>query len=183
MPSANGMQLSLPGSVIPGFKKTHVYSSWDLLGFGKRVKLNGPAFVFDDTGSFEAISACDVLLAQGLKVTLVSRVNAIGESLPYPPVTVGAARERLYEGDFDFIGGHYLQVINDEDVEISVLFTSRRRSIAAQTVAFVGYNEPNRLLWQSLQGNGPKVHMIGDVRGRNSIMSAIHAGAELGRSI
>ena len=183
MPSADGMQLSMPGSTIPGFDSPHVYSCWDLLGFGKRVDLNGPAVVFDDTGSFEAISACDLLLEQGLKVTLVSRHNVIGESLPYPPVTVGAARERLYEGDFDFIGGHYLQHINAEEVEISVLFTSRRRSIAAQTVVFVGYNEPNRLLWRSLQGNGPKVHMIGDVRGRNSIMSAIHAGAELGRNI
>ncbi|MBT3425914.1 MAG: hypothetical protein HOL98_13690 [Gammaproteobacteria bacterium] len=183
MPRADGMQLSMPGLALPGFDRLHVYSSRDLLGFGKRVELNGPAVVFDDTGSFEAISACDLLLAQGLKVTLISRHNIIGESLPYPPVTVGAARECLYEGDFDFIGGHYLQHINAEEVQISVLFTSRKRSIAAQTVVFVGYNEPNRLLWRSLQGNGPKVHMIGDVRGRNSIMSAIHAGAELGRSI
>jgi len=183
MPRTDGMQLAMPGSSIQGFDKSHVYSSWDLLGFGEITQLRGPAVVFDDTGSFEAISVCDVLLAKGLPVTLVSRHNAIGESLPYPLVTAGAARERLYGGNFDFIGGHYLQQIDDDKVDIGVLFTDRRRSIAAQTVVFVGYNEPNRLLWQSLQGNGPAAHMIGDVRGRNSIMSAIHAGAELGRSI
>ena len=183
MPRTDGMQLAMPGSSILGFDKSHVYSSWDLLGFGEITQLRGPAVVFDDTGSFEAISVCDVLLAKGLPVTLVSRHNAIGESLPYPPVTAGAARERLYGGDFDFIGGHYLQQIDDDKVDIGVLFTDRRRSISAQTVVFVGYNEPNRSLWQSLQGNGPTAHMIGDVRGRNSIMSAIHAGAELGRSI
>ena len=183
MPRTDGMQLAMPGSSIQGFDKSHVYSSWDLLGFGEITQLRGPAVVFDDTGSFEAISVCDVLLAKGLPVTLVSRPNAIGESLPYPPVTAGAARERLYGGNFDFIGGHYLQQIDDDKVDIGVLFTDRRRSIAAQTVVFVGYNEPNRSLWQSLQGNGPTAHMVGDVRGRNSIMSAIHAGAELGRSI
>jgi 2,4-dienoyl-CoA reductase-like NADH-dependent reductase (Old Yellow Enzyme family) len=183
MPRADGMQLAMPGSSIPGFDKSHVYSSWDLLGFGEITQLRGPALVFDDTGSFEAISVCDVLLAKGLPVTLVSRHNAMGESLPYPPVTAGAARERLYGGNFDFIGGHYLQQIDDDKVDIGVLFTDRRRSIAARTVVFVGYNEPNRSLWQSLQGNGPTAHMVGDVRGRNSIMSAIHAGAKLGRSI
>ena len=64
-----------------------------------------------------------------------------------------------------------------------MLFADRVRTIAAKTVVFVGFNEPNRDLWQSLQGNGPPCHMIGDVRGRNSILAAIHAGNELGRRI
>ena len=102
---------------------------------------------------------------------------------PYAPVTAGAARERLYSGDFDFIGAHFVRKINADSVDIGVLFTDRQRNIEARTVVFVGYNEPNRALWQSLQGNGPSAHMIGDVRGRNSIMSAIHAGAQLGRKI
>jgi len=50
-------------------------------------------------------------------------------------------------------------------------------------VVLVGYNEPNRELAAALADSGLPVHLIGDVRGRNSIMSAIHAGAALGRSI
>ena len=68
-------------------------------------------------------------------------------------------------------------------VNIGVLFADRERHIPAKTVVFVSFNKPNRNLWQSLQGNGPEVHMIGEVRGRSSIMNAIHAGNELGRSI
>ncbi len=182
-PRTDGMQQMMPGSAIEGIDLRHVYSSWDLLGFGEVTHLDGPAVVYDDTGSFEAISVADVLLQKGIHVTMVSRNDSIGANLPYPPVTAGAARERLYSADFDFIGAHYIRRITENGVDIGVLFTDRQRTIAAKTVVFVGFNQPNRDLWQFLQGNGPPAHMIGDVRGRNSIMTAIHAGAELGRSI
>lgn len=182
-PRSDGFQVSAPAIALPGHDLPHVYSSWDLLGFGNPVNVQGPALVFDDTGSFEAISAADVLLQAGVAVTMVSRLDAPGASLPHPPVTAGAARERLMSGDFDFIGGHYLRAITPDDVEIGVLFTDRVRRIPARTVVIVGFNEPNRELAVALADSGVPVHLIGDVRGRNSIMTAIHAGAELGRVI
>ena len=69
-----------------------MFTSWDVFGFGGRATLEGPAVVFDDTGTFEAISVADALLAAGLKVTMVARNEAIGATLPYPPATVDAAR-------------------------------------------------------------------------------------------
>ena len=182
-PRSDGFQLSTPGAPVPGFDQPHVYTSWDFFGVGAPPRLVGPAVVYDDTGSFEAISVADALLAAGLSVTLVSRFDGIGASLPYPPVTAGAARERLYAGDFDFIGGHYLRAIHDDSVEIGVLFTERSRRLEAGLVVMVGYNEPNRELADDLAEAGMPCHLIGDVRGRNSILSAIHAGAALGRAI
>ena len=116
-------------------------------------------------------------------MTLVSRHDGIGAALPYPPVTVGAARERLYSGNFDFIGGHHIRAIREDSVEIGVLFTDRVRRLPAALVALVGYNEPNRELAEGLAEADMACHLIGDVRGRNSILSAIHAGAALGRAI
>ena len=182
-PRQDGMQQATPAINVPGFDLPHVYSSWDILGWGEVTNLEGPAVVYDDTGTFEAISVADILLEQGLQVTMVGRNDSVGARLNYPPVTAGAARERLYSGDFDFIGAHHLLGISPDEVEIGVLFAERSRKLAARTVVFVGFNEPNRALWQSLQGNGPTSHMIGDVRGHNSILSAIHAGNALGRSI
>jgi hypothetical protein len=182
-PRTDGMQQATPASEIPGFDLPHVYSSWDLLGFGDITHIEGPALVYDDTGTFEAISIVDILLEKGVHVTMVSRNDSVGARLNYPPVTAGAARERLYSGDFDFVGSHHVLGISKSEVEIGVLFTERSRKIPAKTVVFVGFNEPSRELWQSLQGNGPPAHMIGDVRGKNSILTAIHAGNELGRSI
>lgn len=182
-PRTDGFQLSTPAAPVAGFDLPHVHSSWDFFGLGAPPRLVGPAVVYDDTGSFEAISVADVLLQAGLPVTLVSRHDGIGAALPYPPVTVGAARERLYSGNFDFIGGHHIRAIREDSVEIGVLFTDRVRHLPAALVALVGYNEPNRELAEGLAEAGTPCHLIGDVRGRNSILNAIHAGAALGRAI
>ena len=182
-PRTDGFQISTPARPIPGHDRPDVIDSWRLFGVGPRPSLQGPAVIFDDTGTFEAISVADVLLKAGLKVTMVSRLDEIGEKVPFPPSTVGAARERLMSGDFDFIGGHYLRAIEPDAVEIGVLFTDRVRKVAARTVVLVGFNEPNRGLAQALTERGVHHHLIGDARGRNSIMTAIHDGAKLGRTL
>jgi hypothetical protein len=182
-PRDDGFQQMTPATGIDGFDMDHVYSSWDVLGFGNIMRYESPAVVYDDTGTFEAISVADILLEKGLSVTMVGRNDSIGARLNYPPVTAGAARERLYSGDFDFVGGHHLIAIRQDHVEIGVIYANRVRQLQARTVVFVGHNSPSRDLWLSLQGNGPKAHMIGDVRGHNNIMSAIHAGNTLGRNI
>ena len=114
MPNPDGFQQSTPASEIGGFNLPHVYSPWDVLGFGKVTNFIAPFVVYDDTGTFEAISIVDILLEKGLKVTMVSRSDSVGARLPYPPVTAGAARERLYSGDFDFLGGHHLLVMLED---------------------------------------------------------------------
>ena len=182
-PRSDGFQLTDPANPIPGYNLPNVRNSWDLFGFGAPVNIQGPALVYDDTGSFEAISVADVLLAAGVHVTMVSRMNDIGENLPFPPVTVGAAKERLMSGNFDFIGGHYLREIRNGEVDVGVMFTERCRTLPARTIIIVGYNEPNRHLAEELEAAGISTHQIGDVQGRNNIRNAIHSGALLGRAI
>ncbi len=182
-PRADGFQVSTPAATLAGHDLPHVHNAQDLLGYGDPVNIQGPALVFDDTGSFEAISAADVLLEAGVHVTLVSRLKDLGENLPYPPVTVGAARERLMSGDFDLVGGHYLREIRPGEVDIGVLHTDRVRTIPANTVIMVTHHEPNRYLAAELEAEGIEVHQIGDVQGRNSIRNAIHSGAFLGRAV
>ena len=182
-PRSDGFQLTTPRYPVPGHDLAHVYTSWSFFGLDRAPDISGPALIYDDTGSFEAISVADVLLEAGLKVTMVSRLDSVGASLPYPPVTAGAARERLYSGDFDFIGGHYLREIREGEVDLGVQFTDRSRILPAGLVVLIGFNQPNRDLAEALAGSDKSVHLIGDVRGRNSIMNAIHAGAALGRSI
>ena len=145
-PRKDGFQLTTPIAPLKGFDLNHVYSSWDVLGFGGRVNTEGPAVIFDDTGTFEAISVADALLERGMQVTLVSRYESLGASLPYPPATVEAAKERLMSQNFDFIGGHYIQAITQDEVMIGVPFTERKRRLQANTVALVTYNHPNREL-------------------------------------
>lgn len=182
-PRSDGFQVSVPATPIPGHDLPHVYDAWALFGVGRRPDIVSPALVFDDTGTFEAISAAEMLLAAGVEVTFVSRFDKPGESLPYPPVTVGAARERLMAGRCDFIGGHYLRRIAADHAEIGVLYTDRARRIAARTVVLATFNEPNRQLADELQTLGVRYHVIGDALGHYGIMNAIHGAAEVARAI
>ncbi len=145
--------------------------------------MTGDVLVYDDKGTFEALSVCDVLLAAGRKVTMVSRFEKMGEVVPFPLVTVEAARERLMGKDFDFIGGHYLQNVEQGAVQIGVPFTPRSRTIRASTVVVVSLNTPNRELVEVMRRMGRPVHLVGDALGRHDIMSAIHGGAEVARAI
>ena len=69
--------------------------------------------------------------------------------------------------------------ISQSEVEIGVLFTERSRKIPAKTVVFVGFNEPKQRALAVTSGKWTPSHMIGDVRGKNSILTAIHAGMNL----
>lgn len=185
MPRTDGFQLATPIQPVVGHDLPHVYTSWDVFGFGGRAQLAGPAVVFDDTGTFEAISVADALLEAGAKVTMVGRHESIGATLPYPPATVEAARERLMSGDFDFIGGHHLQGITPDEIIIGVPFTERVRALPAATVVLVTHNHPNRELPEYLADiEGPwSTHLVGDVTGTNGIMGAIHQAAAVGRAL
>lgn len=184
-PRTDGFQLTTPVDVIPGHALPHVFTSWDVFGFGGRATLKGPALVYDDTGSFEAISVADALLEAGLAVTMVGRHESIGATLPYPPATVAAARERLMSGAFDFIGGHHLREIRANEVDIGVAFTDRCRTLEAQTVVVVTYGHPNRELGEFLRSETTpwNLHEIGDVTGTNGVLASIHQGSALARSL
>lgn len=182
-PNQSGFQVSQPGQSIPGHELPHVYDAWSLFGVGKPPSISGHAVVFDDTGMFEAISVADMLLAQGIAVTLVSRYEALAAKMPFPPVTVEAARERLMNNGCDFVGGHYIRRIEAESVELGVLHTDRVRVVSADAVVLVGFNTPNRDLVDELEERGVPTTVIGDADGTRDMMSALHAGARVGRTI
>ena len=182
-PRRDGFQLSAPVTPIPGHDLPHVYTAWDVFGFGGRAAVVGPAVVYDDTGTFEAISVADALLVAGVHVTMVGRLESIGATLPYPPATVAAAKERLWSGDFDFVGGHHLREIRPGEVSIGVPFTDRERTVPAATVVIVTYGHPNRELAELLVDGPWNVHRIGDVTGTNGVLPAIHQAAAVARAI
>jgi 2,4-dienoyl-CoA reductase-like NADH-dependent reductase (Old Yellow Enzyme family) len=182
-PRTDGFQVSTPAAPMPGHDLPHVHTSWDVLGYGDGFDVEGPVLVYDDTGSFEAISVAEVLLKTGAQVTTVSRFSDVGANLPFPAVTAGAARERLMSGNFDFIGRHYVREIREHETDIGVLYTDRVRTIPARTVVLVTVNQPNRWLAQELREMGYNPHLIGDVQGKDSLLNAIHTGESLGRVI
>lgn len=178
-----GFQLWTPAGPVAGADLPHVFTSWDVFGFGGRADVGVRAVVYDDVGSFEAISVADELLARGASVAFISRLEGVGATVPAAMMTVGAARERLAAASVDFIGAAFLVEITPTTVVVGSRGTERRTVVPADTVAIVSFPHRNRELVEALDGLGRPVHTIGDVAGGQSIMTAIHDAARVGRSL
>lgn len=141
------------------------------------------AVVYDDTATFEAISAADVLLAAGVDVTIVSRLEQLGANIPYPPATVEASRERLYAAGVQFVPSMALREITPNMVIARGIGNDLVRTFGADTVVIATYHEPNAELADHLVAAGLCVHLAGNVNGTDTIQAAIHAAASVARVI
>ena len=182
-PRRDGFQLSTPSIPVPGASLPHVFTIWDVLGFGGRATVGAHAVVFDDNGTFEAISAADVLVAGGATVTIVSRLEQLGANIPYPPATVEASRERLFGAGMLFVPSMALRAITATEVVAVGLGNAFVRTFPADTVVLATFHEPNRELADLITGRGFGVHLVGDVNGTSSIQAAIHGAAAVARSL
>ena len=183
LPRRDGFQAHRPRTPIPGFDRTHVYSSWAVFGFGGRAAIGRRAVVFDDSGRFEALSVADALLSSGAEVTLVSAHGSMAARVDGPEVTVAPTRERLLDGGLAFLPHRMVRSIEPDQVLVSPLASERIERLPADTVVLVGYNEPQRELADALTAEGVRVHLIGDAAGSTTLQQAITAGAELGRRL
>ncbi|MEV0688224.1 FAD-dependent oxidoreductase [Nocardia sp. NPDC050378] len=182
-PRRDGFQASHPAKPIPGAGLRHVYTSWDVFGFGGRAEVGHNVLVHDDTGSYEAISVVEKLIADGHQVTFATRHETVGGTVDFPPATVYPARERMAAAGVEFVHMSYVGEITPDDVELVLAGGTARKRVGADTVVLVGYNEPNRENADELIDAPFPVHLIGDATGTRTVDEAIRQGAELARTI
>jgi 2,4-dienoyl-CoA reductase-like NADH-dependent reductase (Old Yellow Enzyme family) len=191
-PRRDGFQSVRPAHELKGAGLPHVYTSWDVLGFGGRANVGTNVVVCDDTGSYELICVCDKLLEAGANVTLVSRFERfpghVAGSRPAPgsDMSAGPARERLLADErFQFISDHYVVEITPSDVEVRLIHPTGRatRRLPADTVVMIGYNHPNRELADALDDSGPPVYVIGDAAGSRTLRAAIRDATRTARGL
>jgi NADPH-dependent 2,4-dienoyl-CoA reductase/sulfur reductase-like enzyme len=182
-PRPVGFQMSSPSRPIPGADLPHVFTSWEVLGFGGRATIGPTTVVYDDSGTFEAIAVADRVLAAGSAVTFVSRLEQLGANVVYPPATVEASRERLLGAGVRFVPSMAVASIAPGEVVVRGLGTDRVERIGADTVAIVTYHEPASGILDHLQGDSFTVHSVGDVNGTDTIYDAIHDAATCARTL
>ena len=154
-PRRDGFQLSTPVDPRARSRSCRTCSrSWDVLGFGGRATVGSTAVVYDDTGTFEAISVADALVAAGAAVTVISRMEQVGANVPYPPATVEASRERLFAARVRFVPAMALREITPTEVVVRGIGNDVVDTYPADTVVIVSYHEPNRELADHLAGRG-----------------------------
>jgi len=182
-PRRGGFQLSSPSRPVPGGELPHVFTPWDVLGFGGRATIGRHALVYDDTANFEAIAAADALLAAGATVTFVSRLEQLGATVIAPNITVGASRERLYAAGLQFVPSMALREITPTEVVARGIGSDLVRTFPADTVVIATYHEPNADLADHLRAAGLTVHLAGNVNGTDTIQAAIHGAAAVARKV
>ncbi|MFI5045967.1 MAG: FAD-dependent oxidoreductase [Acidimicrobiia bacterium] len=188
-PRRDGFQSVRPAQRLQGVDLPHVYTSWDVLGFGGRATIGEHAVVFDDTGSYEMICVADALLDAGSSVTMVTRFDRfparVAGSNTMVDMTALPARERLLADDrFTLITDSYAVEITPTDVEVKLIHptatTSKR--LPADAVVMIGYNHPNRELAEAL-GESRPVYVIGDATGARTLRGAIREGTMVARAL
>jgi thioredoxin reductase len=184
-PRRDGFTAGSPGRRVPGVHQPHVGTSWDLFGFGGRTVVGATAVVVDDTGTYEAVSVAEQLLAAGARTTLVTRHDSFGVNVPGQLATVLPARERLFAGDFELVSSSYLEEIGPATVTVRALAQGRTRVLDAETVVLVGYNDPDRELAEALAESdySGQIHVVGDASGTRTLREAIRDGSMVARRL
>ena len=175
-PRRDGFQAGEPGRSLEGGGLAHVYTSWDVFGFGGRATIGTSALVYDDTGEYEAVCVAEALIEAGAHVTFVTRHGRIGEHVPAPEGTLLPALERLRSSDFTCVTGSFIERITPDEVQVGVLGGTKSTTHKADTVVMVGYNHPNRELADAMVATGGRTHLVGDAAGGVGLQKAIKEG-------
>ena len=173
-PRMDGMQIGDAGEAASGVELPHVCSSLDLLT-DRSLEFGENALVLDDVGHFEALAAAEYLVSKGVAVNFVTRFPNLA---PYVESTgrVVPALERLYAGDFTLYPRHHLVAIHPGYADIRPIQSRKIRRIPADRVVLVTPNEPERRLYDELNGDLPHVKLIGDALAPRDVQRAIADG-------
>jgi len=181
-PRLDGVQAAVPGLVAKGLDQAHVHSSHTIYDV-PRNQLGLQATVFDDVGHFEALGITEYLVAAGLDVTFVTRLDSLA-----PQVNAIQRLEpilrRLRQGKFKLRTRSRIVEIGKSEVALGWLEGDEVTIIPADTVVWVGYNEPNNALYQDLvQHLDEKVVVtaVGDAVTPRDLQVAIREGHMAGR--
>lgn len=178
-PPADGRQTRSPGEPV----SDQVATSWQVLGFGGSVQGGSTALVYDDEGGNEALAVVEKLLDDHYTVTLATRFDAIGASVPAREVTVHQILERLVAAGVELVTLCHVIGVSDGHAELSVLYGARTVRVAADVVVMVGPNVPNRENADLLDGVSFPVHLVGDVTGSRTVRAAISQASALAEAL
>jgi hypothetical protein len=188
-PRRDGFCAARPGHRLQGVNLPHVYTSWDVLGFGGRAEIGSSSVVYDDTGSYELICVCERLLEAGGDVTLVTRFDRfpamVAGSSSLVDSTALPARERLMTNPrFHLMAERFISEITATDVALDMIHPGGVPvRFQADTVVVLGYNHPNRELGEALEDSGIPVHVVGDASGTRTLHAAMRKATLVARNI
>ena len=172
VPGSDGAQVITPDHVIAGKEVT------------------GPVLIFDDDHYYMGGIMAEKLRQDGFDVILVTPAPDVS-SWTHNTLEQERIQTRLIEMDVDIVPLHNLAEIRDGEVELSCVYTDRRKTRQCKTVLMVTAKLPEDLLYHELTGDpdgllgaGIKsVTRIGDCLAPGTIAAAVYSGHRYAREL
>lgn len=181
LPRSDGLQTMRPWEPVEGIGLPHVTTTSDLItnppsSFGQS------AVVLDEVGHYEAIAAVDLLMARGLRVTLVTRHAMLTPYVDSTQRTV-PAMERFVQGDFRLMVRSQLTAIRQGAAHVQSIHGGPIEEVTADHVVTIHYEKPFCELFDALRDDHPSIHRIGDALSPRDAQAAIAEGRALAMAL
>jgi 2,4-dienoyl-CoA reductase-like NADH-dependent reductase (Old Yellow Enzyme family)/thioredoxin reductase len=161
---------------IPGSDNTNVTNIWDVLN-GHRSVEGGVVII---GGRQFGAETAEYLAAKGHKVTIIEDSEALAEDLRPVVELYNILNFSLRQLGVSIITKAAVQEIRPDSVVVNVRGSTQ--IVNAGTVILTK-NEANTELYNSLQGSGIELHLIGDSNGVSRINKAIREGFRVGLEV
>ncbi|MBC8267867.1 MAG: FAD-dependent oxidoreductase [Rhodospirillaceae bacterium] len=172
---------------VSGSDRATVFTPEDIVG---GAELSGPVVVFDDDNFYMGGVVAEKLRQDGHDVTYVTSAACVS-AWTENTLEQHRIQARLIEQGIDIIVSHNLKAIGEGEVELTCIYSSRSRALAASSVVMVTSRKPNNELYlalnedaEKLQAAGIKsVQAIGDCEAPATIAVAVYDGHRAAREM
>jgi 2,4-dienoyl-CoA reductase-like NADH-dependent reductase (Old Yellow Enzyme family)/thioredoxin reductase len=142
----------------------------------------GPRVVIvDETGTFAAASAAQMLADTGRSVTVVTPLGAAGARLGPPDRQI--QMETLFTHGVDLIPAHRLTAVQGPTLRFAHVLEGTELTIEADTIILATGTVSDRSAFAGLDETVDRLHLVGDCVAPRDVGMAIYTAEQLGRSL
>lgn len=165
---------------LPGVHQKHVITIGESMENPPQDK---NIVIIDDTndGEFQALTTAEFLLANGNLVTIISRLNGVGDGVYYmslPPLL-----KRLFNMGVNMIPLTFATGIEANRLQIMHAYTGKERFLENVDIVVLAMgSKVNENLYKSLKGKVSQLFRVGDCVAPRGIINAVYEAHKAARS-
>ncbi|MFP6772500.1 MAG: NAD(P)-binding protein [Alphaproteobacteria bacterium] len=172
---------------IPGAGGANIFTPDDIMD---GVELSGPVAIYDDDHYYMGSVIAELLIGQGLDVTLITPSALVSEFSTYT-LEQEHIQKRLLELGVRIVPQQDLAAVRAGGIDLSCVFTGKPRHVEAASIVMVTSRAPNDELYHALMGEEAmlkqagiqRVTRIGDCYAPAIIADAVYAGHAYARDL
>lgn len=164
---------------LPGYQQENVFAAEDLLS--EDCNVGQEVVIYDTQGDYLSLAVADMLLKQGKSVVIITHYHYAG--INGESTTVESLYARILGKKVSFIPNAIVTKINGSTVWFYDKFTQDEKTMNADSVILVTWKQPNKELYNTLNGKVKKLIAIGDCVSPRLLEQAVYEAHQTARGI